>query len=87
MTTTINISLPAALKAFVEEQAAHEGYGTVSEYLRAVIRDLQKRKQAKANLDAKLLEGVRSPTVRMTDKRWAELQRKVKKRSPKLDQG
>jgi antitoxin ParD1/3/4 len=87
MTTTMNISLPEAMKRFVEEQAAQEGYGTVSEYLRAVIRDLQKRKAKKQALDAQLLEGLRSPTVRLTDKRWEELERKVRKRSPELDQG
>jgi antitoxin ParD1/3/4 len=82
---TMSISLPESLKAFVEEQATQEGYGTVSEYLRAVIRDLQKRKLKKAELDAQLLEGVRSPTVRMTKKRWQELEQKIKKRSPELD--
>jgi antitoxin ParD1/3/4 len=83
---TMNISLPESMKAFVEEQATREGYGTVSEYLRAVLRDLQKRKAQKVELDAQLLEGVRSPTVRMTRKRWEELEQKVKKRSPELDQ-
>ena len=85
--TTMKISLPESMKAFVEEQATREGYSTVSEYLLAVIRDLQKRKAQKAELDAKLLEGVRSPTVRMTKKRWEELEQKIKKRSPELDPG
>ena len=49
------------------------------------VRDLQKRKAKKAALDAQLLEGVRSPTVRMTEKRWEELEQKIKKRSPELD--
>jgi antitoxin ParD1/3/4 len=64
MMTTVNISLPESMKTFVEEQAAKEGYASVSEYLRAVIRDLQQRKARKAELEAKLLEGVRPPTVR-----------------------
>jgi antitoxin ParD1/3/4 len=80
--STMNISLPQAMKAFVEEQAAREGYGTVSEYLRALIRDVQKRKQAKAKLDAKLLEGARSSRERMTAKRWAALEDKIRKKSP-----
>jgi antitoxin ParD1/3/4 len=84
---TMNISLPESMKAFVEEQATREGYGTVSEFLLAVIRDLQKRKAQKANLDARLLEGVRSPSVRMTKKRWGELEQKITTRSPELDQG
>ena len=84
---TVNISLPEPMKAFLEEQAAKEGYSTVSEYLRAIIGNLQKRQTAKEELDARLLEGVRSPTVRMTDKRWTELEQKVRLRSPELDQG
>ena len=84
---TMNISLPESLKAFIEEQAAREGFGTVSDYLRALLGDLQKRQIQKAELDAKLLEGVRSPIVRMTKNRWEEMERKITKRSPELDQG
>jgi antitoxin ParD1/3/4 len=82
--TTMSISLPESMKAFVEEQTMQGGYGTVSEYMQAVIGDLQKRKAQKAALDAQLLEGVRSPTVRMTTKRWEQLEQKIKKRSPEL---
>ena len=32
--STMNISLPEALKAFVDEQVAQRGYGTSSEYVR-----------------------------------------------------
>ena len=84
--TTMNISLPEPMKAFVEQQAAKEGYSTVSEYLRAIIRNLQQQQTTKEELDARLLEGVQSPTRRMTDKSWAELEQKVRKRSPELGQ-
>jgi antitoxin ParD1/3/4 len=85
--TTMNIFLPEPMKAFIEEQAAKEGFCTVSEYLRAIIGDLQKRQKIKQELDARLLEGVQSPPIPMTDKRWAELEEKVRKRSPQLDKG
>jgi antitoxin ParD1/3/4 len=75
--TTLNISLPESLKAFVQEQATQEGYGTVSEYLRAILGDLQKREAKKAALDAQLLDGVRSPTVRMTKNRWEKVEQKI----------
>ena len=81
---TMSISVTESMKAFLEEQTRREGYGTVSEYLRAVIRDLQKRNAKKAVLDAQLLEGQRSPTVRMTSKRWDKLEQKVKESSPEL---
>lgn len=73
MTTTLSISLPARAKAFVEQQAVKAGYATASEYVRAMILDLQRRR-AKDDLDTKLLEGLRSPTVRATDELWAELE-------------
>jgi Arc/MetJ-type ribon-helix-helix transcriptional regulator len=39
----MNISLPASMKSFIEEQAVSEGFATVSEYVRAVIREVQNR--------------------------------------------
>ena len=41
--TTMNISLPEDMKAFVEAQMTQEGYATASEYLRTLIREAQKR--------------------------------------------
>lgn len=42
--TTMNISLPDTLKAFVDEQVGRRGYGTSSEYVRELIRrDLDKQ--------------------------------------------
>ena len=42
--TTMNISLPEEMKAFIEAQMATEGYASASEYLRALIRADQKRR-------------------------------------------
>lgn len=36
--STMNISLPESLKAFVDDQVSQRGYGTSSEYLRELIR-------------------------------------------------
>ncbi len=41
--STMNISLPDSLKAFVDEQVAQRGYGTSSEYVRELIRSDQDR--------------------------------------------
>lgn len=46
--STINISLPDSLKAFVDEQVEGRGFGTSSEYVRELIRkdrDVQKLRQ------------------------------------------
>jgi antitoxin ParD1/3/4 len=36
--STMNISLPESLKAFVDEQVTKRGFGTSSEYVRELIR-------------------------------------------------
>jgi len=41
--STMNISLPESLKAFVDEQVSQRGYGTSSEYVRELIRKDQDR--------------------------------------------
>ena len=43
--STMNISLPETLKAFVDEQVTGRGYGTSSEYVRELIRKDQDRQQ------------------------------------------
>lgn len=75
---TMNVSLPDEMKAFVEAQAAKEGFGTTSEYLRSVIREVQKRQAAKQAIEAKLREALESgPAEPMTREDWDELERKV----------
>ena len=56
--STMNISLPEALKAFVDEQVATRGYSTSSEYVRELIRrdqtQMADRMRWLASLDASL---------------------------------
>jgi len=61
--STMNISLPDSLKAFVEEQVAEKGYGTSSEYVRELIR----REQDRQHLRNLLLDGAQSPPARPAD--------------------
>jgi antitoxin ParD1/3/4 len=61
--STMNISLPDSLKAFVEEQVAERGYSTSSEYVREVIR----REQERLHLRGLLLEGAASPPAAPAD--------------------
>ena len=48
--TTMNISLPDALKTFVDEQVSQRGFGTSSEYVRELIRKDQDRLQLRGLL-------------------------------------
>jgi len=72
---TMNISLPDAMKHFIDTQVATGGYSSVSEYVRALVRDAQQR-QAKARLEALLLEALDSgdPTA-MTQEDWDAIRR------------
>ena len=61
--STMNISLPSALKSFVDEQVTTRGYGTSSEYVRELIRRERERQQ----LRGLLLEGANSPPASLVD--------------------
>jgi antitoxin ParD1/3/4 len=75
--TTMNISLPEEMKAFIEAEMTQEGYASASEYLRSLIREAQKRR-AKQELEAKLREALESgPATPMTREDWDELRRRV----------
>lgn len=56
----MNISLPEALKSFIDDQVTERGYGTSSEYVRELVR----RDQQRQKLRALLLAGAASaPTA------------------------
>lgn len=61
--TTMKISLPDALKSFVDEQVASRGYGTSSEY----VRELICRDQDRQRLRGLLLEGAASAAMSPAD--------------------
>ncbi len=75
--TTMNISVPDEMKAFVESKMAQEGYASASEYLRTLIREAQ-RQQAKQGLEAKLREALESgPATPMKQEDWAALRQEA----------
>lgn len=73
--TTMNVSLPDALKSFVDEQVAMRGYGTSSEYVRELIRADQDRQKLR-NL---LLDGAASPAEGIADETYfSDLRKRVR---------
>ena len=75
--STMNISLPDALRAFVEKQVSARGYGTSSEYVRELIRKDQDRQQ----LRSLLLEGASSePSAPVNAQYFEGLRERVHKR-------
>ncbi len=75
--TTMNISLPDTLKSFVDEQVAHRGFGTSSEYVRELIRKDQDRQR----LRGLLLEGAESPAGAPADAAYFDGLRQRARRS------
>ena len=73
MRTTMNISLPAQLKSWIERQVAGKGYSTASEYVRDLLRREQEQ-QARAYVEQKLTEALESgePTP-MTPEDWQRI--------------
>lgn len=80
----MNISLPDALKSFVDEQVSQRGYGTSSEYVRELIRRDQDRQQLR-NL---LLAGAASAPAAPADTSYFEgLRDRVRKGARARAQG
>ncbi|MET0239560.1 MAG: type II toxin-antitoxin system ParD family antitoxin [Sphingobium sp.] len=72
---TMNIFLPDTLEAFVDEQVAGRGYGTIGEYVRELIRQDRDRH----NLRALLVEGAGSrPTQAVDEAYFAALRHRAR---------
>lgn len=80
MPTSMNISLPETMKSFVDEQVQSGGYGSVSEYIRELVRRDQKER-AHDRLEALLLEGLESGNaVPVTPEYWNKLRQDLQAR-------
>jgi antitoxin ParD1/3/4 len=75
----MNISLPEQLKEFVDHQVGSGRYSSVSEYVRELIRDDEKRK-TQDKLKALLMEGIQSSgPAEMTRQDWDDIRREALK--------
>lgn len=81
--TSLNVSLPKSLKEHVQRQVKAGSYSTPSEYVRALLREDQKRK-AEQKLEALLVEGLNSgEPIRSHPAYWNEKRRKLTERHRK----
>lgn len=55
--TSLNVSLPEPMKAFIEEEVKRGGYSTPSEFVRELVREAQKRR---ARDEARVFEALLS---------------------------
>jgi antitoxin ParD1/3/4 len=69
--STMNVSLPEELRAFVDEQVCEGGYGSTSEYVRALIR----RDQERMRMRQLLLDGAASPSGPLADEAYFSMLR------------
>jgi antitoxin ParD1/3/4 len=88
--TTVTISMPESLRKFVDGQIKRKGFGNVSEYFRALVRE-QQAKEADVQLEALLLEGLESgEDMTVKPEFWKELKAEaatlLKKHPPKIRQ-
>jgi antitoxin ParD1/3/4 len=77
---TMNISLPPALKEYVDAQVNTGNFSTVSEYIRQLICEDQKRKE-REDIDRKLMEAVDGGTTPLTAKDWQYLREEIRRRA------
>jgi antitoxin ParD1/3/4 len=61
---SLNISLPQALKEYVEGQVASGDWGTPSEYVRELIR--QDKERRLGNLEQELVASARRPQIEIS---------------------
>jgi len=59
MARTLNVTLPEALEAYVNERVAEVGYGSPGDHIRTLIREDQERR-TRENVDRLPLEGLDS---------------------------
>jgi antitoxin ParD1/3/4 len=76
--TTLNISLPETMRAFVEKEVAAGSYSTVSEYIRALIRAAQDQ-TAREEVEKKLLEALGEEAREMGPQDWEQLRAGVRR--------
>ncbi|MCY7274238.1 MAG: type II toxin-antitoxin system ParD family antitoxin [Phormidesmis sp. CAN_BIN44] len=78
--TSLNISLPKPMKEFIETRVVEDQYSTPSEYLRALIREDQKRREDQ-KLEALLLESLQSgESIEVTPEYWLKKRQSLMQR-------
>lgn len=70
---TINISLPAPMRKWVEAQVRDGDFGTTSEYIRHVLR------KEREGLESALEESLDGPAVEMNAAEWRRLHAEIRR--------
>ncbi len=78
-TATMNISLPEELKRYVQERVADGAYGNPSEFMRALIREEQRR-HAGEELERELFDNFMARNPEATPEAWHALRAEYRER-------
>jgi Arc/MetJ-type ribon-helix-helix transcriptional regulator len=71
---SLNIAVPEDSKAFIERQVATGGFRDTDEYILALV-EADRRRRVRDEIEARLLDGLRSPSELMLDDEWDDLRR------------
>jgi antitoxin ParD1/3/4 len=73
--TTMQVSFPEPLKAFMDELVAEGTFKDTNEYLQTLV-DLDRRARQTAHIESLLMDGLDSgPSTPMTPEGWDEIER------------
>jgi antitoxin ParD1/3/4 len=72
--STLDLRLPDAVRAYIDDQVARRGYRDVSEYFLSLV-EADRLRDIRSELEAKLNEAVRSPSTPLTSQDWADIRR------------
>lgn len=84
--TRLNIELPEHLKAFAEREASQKGMSDLSEYLQSLLAREERRQQALDELEAKLVEGLKGPSIVADDAYWTSKRAELIRRHGSSDE-
>jgi antitoxin ParD1/3/4 len=79
--TNLNVSMPEAMKDYIEREVSRGGYSTPSEFVRELVRDFQRRKAA--DNEGRLVEALLSGEAVVDDPALEALHRKLRARIDK----
>ena len=79
----MNVSLPSTMRRWIERRVTGGGYGSVSEYVRQLVRHDQSDRVLQ-ELDQQLIAAIESgPETPLTEKDWAEVRKIVRESQQK----
>jgi len=79
--TSMNVSLPKALRSYVDECVSSASYTSASEFVRELIRRDREHRAAHDRLEALLVDGLTSGSANgWTEDDWAAIRERITKR-------